>query len=258
MPPAVIRAFGFEGTMNDEHVALDKYGDFRYKGGDQQLEDGKAGKKYSGLGRECGVVPDPESAGNVDAGRLLVRGQWNSELFGPLGKMYEEGRTLERREDVWVHKNRMSGLWGTGSELEGYLEREGIKTLLFTGVSLSLSYRTYEMLISMTAGQHGPMRRRNISRRFQQRLRLHPPERRLRHDVAKLLPAMRAVQRSKHVGLLSIVQRSRRCCRAHGTIRWLLLGLAGMYAKPSHEVRLRWLHNVNLTCIGHFETIGTC
>lgn len=154
MPPAVTRAFGFEGIMNDGPVALDKYGDFRFKGGDQQLEDGKAGKKYSGLGRECGLVPDPESGGDVDAGRLLMRGQWNSELFGPLGKMFEEGKKLERREDVWVHKNRMSGLSGTRSELEQYLDGEGIKTLFFTGVCALLSSRIYMMLIIMVAGEY--------------------------------------------------------------------------------------------------------
>lgn len=147
MPPGVTRAFGFEGTMNSESVALDKYGDFRYKGGDKQLEDGKAGKKYSGLGRACGVVPDPVSGDDVDAGRLLMIGEWNSELFGPLDGLWEEGRELGERGDVWIHKNRMSGLWGTGSELEGYLEKEGIKTLMFTGVSRCVRMGGYETLI---------------------------------------------------------------------------------------------------------------
>ena len=37
--------------------------------------------------------------------------------------------------DVWVHKNRMSALWGAGTELEMFLEKEGIRTLLLTGVN---------------------------------------------------------------------------------------------------------------------------
>lgn len=125
--------------MNDKRIALDKYGDSRYKGGDQQLEDGEAGKKYSGLGSDGGVVPDPVSGGNVDAGRLLVRDQWNSELYAPLMRLWEEGKNLKERNDVWIHKNRMSGLWGSESELEKFLEKEGIRTLLFTGVSCYLA-----------------------------------------------------------------------------------------------------------------------
>jgi nicotinamidase-related amidase len=36
---------------------------------------------------------------------------------------------------VWVHKNRMSALWGGRTELEEFLEREGLRSLLFTGVN---------------------------------------------------------------------------------------------------------------------------
>lgn len=133
--PAVTRAFGFQGTMNGESIALDKYGDFRYKGGDQQLEDGQPKKKFAGLGQPGGTVPDPASGRDVDAGRLLMRDQWNTELYGALKDLWEEGRHREGRSDVWVHKNRMSALWGSGTDLERYLEGEGIKTLLFAGVS---------------------------------------------------------------------------------------------------------------------------
>lgn len=169
MPPAVTRAFGFEGRMNGETVALDKYGDFRYKGGDQQLEDGKAGKKYSGLGKECGVVPDPVSGCKVDAGKLLVRDQWNTELFGPLKGLWEERREMEGRSDVWVHKNRMSGLWGSGSELEGFLEGNGIRTLLFTGVSCCVLASWCNALIVIIAGQHRSVCWWDLSGCFQQR-----------------------------------------------------------------------------------------
>lgn len=136
MPPAVTRAFGFEGEMNGEKVALDKYGDFRFKGGDQLLEDGKAGQKYRGLGHPCGVVPDPATGKNVDAGKMLMRGQWNSGLYPPLDEMYDEGQKLGSRPDIWIHKNRMSGLWGSSTPLEQLLEEQGIRTLFFTGVRL--------------------------------------------------------------------------------------------------------------------------
>ena len=37
-------------------------------------------------------------------GRLLMRGEFNSELYGPLQTLYEEGRS--EGTDVWIHKNR--------------------------------------------------------------------------------------------------------------------------------------------------------
>lgn len=96
-------------------------------------------------------------------GRLLMRDAWNSELYGPLQFLYEEGQAAG--SDVWIHKNRyathaisvcklqfgcfeefgdlrltgllcrMSGLWGGQSALDLYLQEEGITTLLFAGVN---------------------------------------------------------------------------------------------------------------------------
>ncbi len=37
-------------------------------------------------------------------GRLLMRDQYNSELYGPLQILYEEGKAAGT--DVWIHKNR--------------------------------------------------------------------------------------------------------------------------------------------------------
>jgi len=36
---------------------------------------------------------------------------------------------------VWIHKNRMSGLWGGGTACTDFLDKEGITTLLFAGVN---------------------------------------------------------------------------------------------------------------------------
>jgi nicotinamidase-related amidase len=68
---------------------------------------------------------------------LLMRDQWNAGLYGPLAGVYEEGRRLRggRREDVWVHKNRMSALWSEESALGGFLEQQGIRSLLLSGVN---------------------------------------------------------------------------------------------------------------------------
>ena len=37
-------------------------------------------------------------------GRLLMRDQYNSQLYGPLQHMYEQGKA--EGTDVWIHKNR--------------------------------------------------------------------------------------------------------------------------------------------------------
>ncbi|EIW64610.1 Isochorismatase hydrolase [Trametes versicolor FP-101664 SS1] len=68
-----------------------------------------------------------------DFGRLLMRGEFNSELYGPLQTLYEEGR--REGTDVWIHKNRMSGIWGSQTALDLYLQEQGITTLLFAGVN---------------------------------------------------------------------------------------------------------------------------
>ena len=142
MPPAITRAFGFETLSDDESVLNGKV--FEAKGtgnavGKQGehtvLEGSKKGRSYKGLGTEIGIVEDPETGKEIDAGKLLARDAWNSALCTPLDQMYEEGTKLSSRPDVWLHKNRMSGMWGVKTECEEFLEREGIKTLFFTGVN---------------------------------------------------------------------------------------------------------------------------
>ncbi|OBZ79485.1 hypothetical protein A0H81_01071 [Grifola frondosa] len=54
-------------------------------------------------------------------------------LVRPLQALYEEGRRAGT--DVWIHKNRMSGLWGPQSALDLYLQEMGITTLFFAGVN---------------------------------------------------------------------------------------------------------------------------
>ncbi|EMC98879.1 hypothetical protein BAUCODRAFT_382873 [Baudoinia panamericana UAMH 10762] len=148
LPPAVTRTFGFEVVNDEEGVmngnaferkgagdGVDRHGDTGVLGGHTQFEDGKKGRKYKGLGSEMGVVEDPETGDEVDAGRMLSRGAWNSALYAPLDKIYEEGTKLSSRPDVWIHKNRMSGMWGPKTDLEQFLEKEGILTLFFTGVN---------------------------------------------------------------------------------------------------------------------------
>ncbi|KAJ7225541.1 Isochorismatase hydrolase [Mycena pura] len=66
-------------------------------------------------------------------GRLLMRDAKNSELYGPLQPAFVKGR--DDGTDFWIHKNRMSGLWGYQSALDLFLQENGITTLLFSGVN---------------------------------------------------------------------------------------------------------------------------
>ena len=112
MPTSMLRTFGAVGAEGS----------------------GKDGSVYVGLGGKTGARDDGKG-GEVEGGGLLMRGAWNSGLYGELEGVYEEGRRLEVKPDVWIHKNRMSALWGGRTELEGFLEEEGITSLLFTGVN---------------------------------------------------------------------------------------------------------------------------
>jgi nicotinamidase-related amidase len=145
MPPAVTRAFGFEAVSESSSygdnwaeapgsVASDKFGDAIFQGGHLMLEHGAKGKAYRGLGSECGMI-ELEDGKSIDAGRLLMKDTWNAALCTPLDTIYAEGSKLETTPDVWIHKNRMSGMWGASTECEEFLEKEGIKTLFFSGVN---------------------------------------------------------------------------------------------------------------------------
>lgn len=122
MPPAIKRALGVQITdVNGLSVAL--------------AENGKKGHIYRGFGADFGRMIDPISGKDVDAGRMLMRDQWNSALYPPFDEMYKEGRQLSVRPDVWIHKNRMSGIWGARTDLQDFLDQEGIRTLLLAGVN---------------------------------------------------------------------------------------------------------------------------
>ncbi|KAL0951235.1 hypothetical protein HGRIS_007953 [Hohenbuehelia grisea] len=66
-------------------------------------------------------------------GRLLMRDTLNAELYGPLQDSFLEG--WKAGTDFWIHKNRMSGLWGYQTALDLFLKENGINTLFFAGVN---------------------------------------------------------------------------------------------------------------------------
>ena len=140
MPPATLRAFGFETVAADD---FGSYTSVEKKEVAPEIDkddvkakietSGKNPRIYRGLGNEIGPVV-LEDGKEVQGGKLLMRDSWNSALTPELDAAYQEGRTMSP-PDVWIHKNRMSGLWGASSDCTEFLEKEGIKTLLFAGVN---------------------------------------------------------------------------------------------------------------------------
>lgn len=151
MPPSTRRAFGFEAALGREGkkkslAAIDAHGvnqeaaEHFLQAKDGALEEkavtesGKPKRIYRGLGSEIGLVII-EDGKTVEAGRLLMKGTWNACLPIELNDAFVEGEKKEKKADVWIHKNRMSGLWGSGTPCTEYLDREGIRTLFFAGVN---------------------------------------------------------------------------------------------------------------------------
>lgn len=137
MPPAVKRAFGFFAISGDSDF---KTGDHAFGDHPASMSVNKHGalrakhSAYKGLGTDCGTLTLDDGT-SIDAGKLLMRDQWNAALYPPLDTIYTEGSKLPNNPDVWIHKDRMSGLWGAKTACEEFLEKEEIKTLFFTGVN---------------------------------------------------------------------------------------------------------------------------
>lgn len=144
MPPATLKAFGFSTIPYD--YAFDKTADRDGSTNDHEngggvaetfrkASFGKDPRLYRGLGAEIGQVQQDDGS-STEGGKLLMRDQWNSALYAPLEEARQQGLldSIERK-DVWLHKNRMSGLWGDKTLLTEYLGQTGIKTLLFSGVN---------------------------------------------------------------------------------------------------------------------------
>ncbi|KAL1796587.1 hypothetical protein ACET3X_005127 [Alternaria dauci] len=134
MPPAVKRAFGFFSIPADAYFkADDAFGHH-----DESVSVDRHGKQnqsyYRGIGADCGTLKFPDGK-VVQGGRLLMRDSWNAALQPPLDAIFTEGSKLESKPDVWIHKNRMSGMWGATTPLKEFLDKEGIRTLFFTGVN---------------------------------------------------------------------------------------------------------------------------
>lgn len=115
LPPVIFRIFGF---WENQKVPPGS---------------GREVRERDGVGEELGEVQLPDGS-TVSAGRLLMRGQFNTDLHGPMQQSFDESQHTAL-PDVRFHKARLSGFWGGSIPLVEYLKEKGITTLLFGGVN---------------------------------------------------------------------------------------------------------------------------
>ncbi|KAF1917289.1 Isochorismatase-like protein [Ampelomyces quisqualis] len=137
MPPAVKRAFGFFAVPTDTPFEA---GDEAFSDHPDSISVDKHGapthtqSAHKGIGASCGTLK-LDNGTTIDAGKLLMCNQWNTALYPPLDTIYSQGTQLPHNPDIWIHKDRMSGLWGAKTSFEAFLDEQGIKTLFFAGVN---------------------------------------------------------------------------------------------------------------------------
>ena len=92
-------------------------------------------EKKSGGGRGCDLRDVKlEDGTTIDAGRILIRDQWNTGWHGPLEAAYQVGLKA-KVPDERFRKARLSGMWSSNTACTNFLEKQGIRALLYLGVS---------------------------------------------------------------------------------------------------------------------------
>ncbi|THU79067.1 Isochorismatase hydrolase [Dendrothele bispora CBS 962.96] len=105
------------------------------------------GSSQSSFGSDMGTIVVPESDPSISAnattpganmtvevGRLLMRGSWNAQPWGDLLNEQLEG--VANGTDFYFNKNRLSGMWGTSTPMQQWLEDNSMTTLFFGGVNI--------------------------------------------------------------------------------------------------------------------------
>jgi nicotinamidase-related amidase len=130
LPPTIWRIFGWQNADVGHYMVPDDSSDAPVGGGVLQRKERKCD---DGIGSPPGKVK-LKNGSTVDAGRMLIHDQWNTELHGPLQQAFMDG-TKAKTPDVRFHKERLSGFWDASSPCHRFLKKQGITTLLFTGVN---------------------------------------------------------------------------------------------------------------------------
>uniref|UniRef100_A0A8H7K5B5 Isochorismatase-like domain-containing protein n=1 Tax=Bionectria ochroleuca TaxID=29856 RepID=A0A8H7K5B5_BIOOC len=110
------------------------------------FQQGLANPLSSPYDKRCGFGCDLGDG----KGRVLMQNEWNSELYEPLQEVADPG------SDLFINKNRVSGLWNDHTPLAQILKQKKIRTLLFAGVNtnqcvlgtlLDAYYRGYDSIL---------------------------------------------------------------------------------------------------------------
>lgn len=139
MPPATLRSFGFSTIPMAEFDTMitssaPTRSDMIASHSTLNTKDlGKASRLYKGLGQSLGDVTLSDGK-VVSAGRMLMAGQWNTELSQPLSQSFQAS-LQSPKPDVWLNKSRLSGLHVPDSAAGRWFKDHGIKTLFFAGVN---------------------------------------------------------------------------------------------------------------------------
>ncbi|KAG9230662.1 isochorismatase family protein [Amylocarpus encephaloides] len=125
MSPTMLRIFKFDDNGSAQVVPAP---------GSESKQ--KEGWTDGGMGAELGEVVLTDGT-RVDMGRMMMRDQWNTALHRPLRDHYEASLHSDL-PDVWLRKNRVSGICDSSTDLTGFLAGKvaHIKTLLFAGVNV--------------------------------------------------------------------------------------------------------------------------
>jgi nicotinamidase-related amidase len=106
----------------------------------------REGTSTTSFGSDMGTIVVPESDPSIAAtsktganmtievGRTLIRGSWNAEPWGALFTEQVEG--VAKGTDFYFNKNRLSGMWGTGTPMQTWLQDNSMTTLFFGGVNI--------------------------------------------------------------------------------------------------------------------------
>lgn len=86
------------------------------------------------IGDELGEVMLKDDT-TIDAGRALFRDTWNVALQGLLAASFDESQK-SALSNVLFHKNRNSDMCEAMTDCIEYLEKGGLRTLLFCGMNI--------------------------------------------------------------------------------------------------------------------------
>ncbi len=125
MDPGPLRTFNW-------HPVLERQDWGKLRPGEGYSNKGEY-RSQKGVGDEIGEVI-LEDGTKIDAGRVLMRGAWNSWIYGRLADAYEEGTTA-KRPDIHIYKNRTSGMCDKMTTCIDFLEKNNLRTLLFAGLN---------------------------------------------------------------------------------------------------------------------------